>query len=132
MFLFQDSLITYTDKCRPISVQVPVKINNFNNDVQIFHNLSDNNRNQIKEIILIEIKSYAEIVSYKSNKIQLKRIKPLYCDECGRKHEYQNPYIIVSFGKTAKIKLYCGRNNEGKFKILGEIPLSKDIIQDIK
>jgi hypothetical protein len=78
------------------------------------------------------MKSYAEIVSYKSNKIQLKKIKLLYCDECCRKYEHQNPYIIVSFGKTAKIKLYYSRNNEGKFKTLGEILLSKDIIQDIK
>jgi hypothetical protein len=45
MFLFRNLLIIYTDGCKYILVQVLVKINNINNNVQIFHNLSDNNRN---------------------------------------------------------------------------------------
>jgi hypothetical protein len=76
------------------------------------------------------MKSYAQIVSYDSNKIQLKRIKPSYCEKCGRKHDHQNPYIILC--NNGDIRLFCGRNTEGKSKPLDKIQLSKNIIQDIK
>jgi hypothetical protein len=64
-----------------------------------------------------------------SSLILLRRLRPSICAICDRKHEHENPYLIIH-GENREIYLDCRRNNENKKLHVGT--LGPKELKDVK
>jgi hypothetical protein len=80
-FDYRHGIITYSSGCTSCKVSIPKEI-------------------QCPYIVMLE---WCVPISMKGNIIQMRRIKPSFCDRCKRVHDSENPYIVIVNKKTAYI-----------------------------
>lgn len=109
--IFIASLITYTDNCILIPMEIKEKVQNVNSKelenedyikiMKAFDNFPDRNS--------------FEIGSTSNNFISLKRKRPTFCSVCNRTHENENPFLFV--GPTSGNIYFNCRRGEGSITI---------------
>lgn len=109
------SLVSNTNSCRILEYSEPTK--------RVFSGpseaLTEKEMDIIKNLPFI-ISGDFEIVDVKDRLISLKRLKPSFCELCKREHQNENPYLIVTGGKTSvnkQIHFHCRRIKNDRFVI---------------
>ena len=108
---FLKSLLSNHYNCKVIK---GIKIDFYSKD-EVNYNIDPDIINKVKYILQErnEVDCF-EILSLKGMKINLKRLKPTYCEVCQRTHHKQNPYLSLS---EAGIYFNCRRSDCGGYKI---------------
>lgn len=102
---FADSLITFTGHCKalPSYRETPIYSKLFPSVT-----LTEMDVKEIEEMLYKEFKNLFTLRSVKGNIIYLTRKHPYYCRICNRKHEHENPRIMIIDGC---VKWHCQRSD---------------------
>lgn len=135
----EESLISYTKSCTILPDLIPVTETQYrNHDIDI-------NDDLIKRSMICFVKYYEKLIGIKNlsldsenfpfrylslngSLICLRRIKSSYCEICFRRHENENPYLLLVKSNFGDYYLYyhCRRAPKDKKIFVGTIRETKD------
>ena len=128
----EESLITFTGNCSFLPTFQPKEKEKIYEDCE--------------EVVLDEARSALELVASKENTktdsssfpyiiedingpiVELKRVRPSFCQICSRVHEHQNPYLLI-IGEEKAVYFHCRRADRNKKLYLGKL-LEKEKDED--
>jgi hypothetical protein len=129
------SMISFTGNCKmlPAFDPKPETIKSYGESEDITKNDANEAINLIAmagNIIVSDRRFPYKFMGINGPIVMLKRVKPSMCKICKRKHEHENPYLLV-IGEEKNVYFFCRRASEDQKLFLGKLnPSTEEVIPE--